>query len=134
MRSVVFWLTCASVMFGQDTGRITGSVVDPSGAVVPKASISILLHGGASPVAATATNSAGLFTVETLRPVFYDLRIEASGFEAFKLENVKVNPSRDTDLGTLKLDLAATATSVNVTVNGAETVQTTSTEISTTVT
>jgi hypothetical protein len=121
-------------MFAQDTGRITGSVVDPSGAVVPKASIGILLHGGANPVAATATNSAGLFTVETLRPVFYDLKIEASGFEAFKLENVKVNPSRDTDLGALKLALAATATSVNVTVNGAETVQTTSTEISTTVT
>jgi hypothetical protein len=121
-------------MWAQDTGRITGSVVDPSGAVVPKASITVALHGGAASIAETVSNSAGLFTVETLRPVFYDLSIDASGFEKYNLENVKVDPSRDTNLGAIKLNLASTATSVNVSATGAETVQTTSTEISTTVT
>src|SRR5215472_12693061 len=98
MRSVIFLLGCACVVWAQDTGRITGSVADPSGAVVPKAVISIVLHGGTNPVATTQSNSAGLFSVEELRPLFYDLTIDAQGFDKYKLENIKVNPSRDTDL------------------------------------
>ncbi|MBV8841420.1 MAG: TonB-dependent receptor [Bryobacterales bacterium] len=133
MRSVLL-LVCVSVVWAQDTGRITGSVVDPSGAVVPKAAISVILHGGTNAVATTQSNSAGLFTVEELRPLLYDLTIDAQGFDKYKLENVKVNPSRDTDLSAISLQVATTATSVSVTATGAETVQTTSTEISTTVT
>jgi hypothetical protein len=134
MRSFIFLFGCFSLLWAQDTGRITGSVLDPSGAVVPKAAISVLLHGGTTPAATTQSNSAGLFTVEELRPILYDLTVEATGFEKYRLENIKVNPSRDTDLSAITLQLASTATSVDVTAGGAETVQTTSTEISTTVT
>src|SRR6516165_8148197 len=133
MRSFILLVGSVTVAWAQDTGRITGSVVDPSGAVVPKAAISVLLHGGATPAATTVSNAAGLFTVESLRPVLYDLTVDAPGFEKYQIENVKVNPSRDTDLPAITLQLAAAATSVSVTA-GVETVQTATTEISTTVT
>ena len=117
----------------QDTGWITGSVTDPTGAAVPKATVNLRLHGGTKPVATTVTTAQGLFTLQTLRPVYYDLTVDAPGFQQYKLENVKVDPSRPTDTPGIKMTLAAGASSVNVTA-GLETVQTTSPEISTTVT
>jgi hypothetical protein len=138
MRALVLLLACSSfvcgpLVCGQDTGRITGSVVDPSGAAVPKASINLVLHGSSKAVAATQSNAQGLFTLEALRPVYFDLTVEAQGFQPYKLQNVKVNPSRDTDLAPIALRVATTTESVSVTA-GAETVQTVGPEISTTVT
>lgn len=124
-------LACASAS-AQVTGSITGSVTDPSGASVPKANVSILLAGGSRAVAATQTTGEGLFSIQSLRPELYDLAVDAPGFVAYKLRNVKVDPSRPTDLPPIKLELAATKTSVDVSA-GVETVQVTSPEISATV-
>ena len=126
-------LGSGAVLNGQDTGWITGTILDPTGAAVPKASINLMLHGGAKPVATTVTSAQGLFTLQTLRPVYYDLTVDAPGFQQYRLDNVKVDPSRPTDLPKITLKVAATTTAVTVTA-GLETVQTTSTEISTTVT
>ncbi len=116
----------------QVNGRVTGSVVDPTGASVPKATVSLMLHGGKRVLLSTLTNQDGGFSIESIRPELYDLTVEADGFQPYRLENVKIDPARATDLATLKLSLATTAMSVEVQSN-AETVQTTSTEISTTV-
>ena len=132
-RSLVFWCSSVSLLWAQDTGRITGTVIDPTGSAVPRATIQLMFPGGNRPIATTVSNSVGIFTLETLRPVLYDLTVEASGFERYKIENLKVNPSRETDLPPIKLQLASTVTSVDVTAQ-AETVQTTSPAISTTVT
>ncbi len=123
----------APFLQAQDTGWITGSVTDPTGAAVPKAIVNLMLRGGTKPVASTVTTAQGLFTLQTVRPVYYDITVDAPGFQQFKLDNVKVDPSRPTDIPGIKLALAAGATAVNVTA-GLETVQTTSPEISTTVT
>jgi len=117
----------------QGTARVTGSVVDPSNASVPGAAVELLLHGGKRPQLSTRTGSNGLFSIESVRPELYDLVIEAPGFQPYKLENVKVDSSRATDLPPLKLALAAASASVDVKA-AAETVQTTNPEISTTVT
>jgi hypothetical protein len=133
LRSSVIVFIIALSANAQTNGRITGSVVDPSGAAVPKATVNLLLHGGQRPLLATATTPEGLFVLESVRPELYDLAVEASGFVPYKLANVKVDPARTTDLIPIKLALATTATSVEVTAS-VEAVQTTSTEISTTVT
>ncbi|HEV8147614.1 MAG TPA: TonB-dependent receptor [Bryobacteraceae bacterium] len=129
----VFFLACVPVLTGQGSSRITGSVVDPSGAAVPKAAVSLLLHGGKQPVSSTVTNSDGQFSIEAVRPELYDLSIDSAGFQTYKLENVKVDPARTTDLPALRLTLSTTTTAVEVNAT-VETVQTTSPEISTTVT
>ena len=95
----IFLAYCFSTaLWAQDTGRVTGTVTDPSGAAIPKATVNLLLHGGAQPVASTVTNDQGAFALETLRPVYHDLTLQATGFQQYKQENVKVNPSRATDL------------------------------------
>ncbi len=139
MRSVKNIVLIAALAVGsvtvraQDTGWITGSVADPSGAAVPKATINLMLHGGSKPVATTVTTAQGLFTLQTLRPVYFDLTVDAAGFQQYRLDNVKVDPSRPTDIPKIVLKVAAAAAAVNVTA-GLETVQTTSPELSTTVT
>ena len=134
MRAIALFLACGGlILHAQDTGWITGSVTDPTGAAVPKATVSLLLHGGTKAVAATVTTPQGLFTLQTLRPVYYDFTVDAAGFQQYKIENVKVDPSRPTDIPRITMVLATAASSVNVTA-GLETVQTTSPEISTTVT
>ncbi len=134
MRAIALFLICGGLILqAQDTGWITGSVTDPTGAVVPKATVNLLLHGGTKAVAATVTTSQGLFTLQTLRPVYYDITVDAPGFQQYKIENVKVDPSRPTDIPRIAMALATAANSVSVTA-GLETVQTTSPEISTTVT
>src|SRR4051812_46213905 len=94
----VAFLITSAVSFGQVTGRITGSVVDPSGSAVPKAKVSVFLAGGTSAVLQTETTAEGIFSIETIRPESYDLTIEAGGFQPQKFRGVKVDPARTTDL------------------------------------
>jgi hypothetical protein len=128
-----YLLLFSSFAIAQVTGRLTGSVIDPSGAAVPKATVNLMLHGGKRALLATLTASDGVFAIESIRPEFYDISVEAQGFQTARLENVKIDPARSTDLAPIKLTLATTSTSIEVQ-GGIETVQTTSTEISTTVT
>ena len=130
--AVIFLLFGCS-LYAQVNGRLTGSVVDPSGAAVPKASVSLLLHGGKRALFSTTTGTDGQFSVQSIRPERYDVTVDAAGFQPYKLENVKIDPARSTDLASIKLSVATTSSSVQVTAN-AETVQTTGPEISTTVT
>jgi hypothetical protein len=133
MRTALAFFLLGVFAYGQSNGRLTGSVIDPSGAAVPKATVSILLHGGKRALLATLTSNEGTFTIESVRPELYDVVVEADGFQKFSLESVKVDPARSTDLAPMKLSIGSTSMSVEVTAD-AETVQTTSTAISTTVT
>src|SRR5580704_6272269 len=99
-----FFLSGPSI-FGQTNGRLTGSVDDPSGAAVPKATVNLVLHGGKRALVSTKTGNDGAFSIEAIRPELYDLTIEADGFQAFRLENVKIDPARTTDRVAIKLAL-----------------------------
>src|SRR5215469_15712202 len=116
MRAAVGLLLLIGVSLrAQVNGRLTGSVVDPSGAAVPKASVSLLLHGGKRALLATTSGADGQFSIPSVRPELYDVAIEANGFQPYKLENVKIDPARSTDLAAIKLSLPTTSTSVEVT-------------------
>jgi hypothetical protein len=126
-------VSCCWILRAQDTGRISGSVEDPAGAAVPRATISLILHNGSKPLATTLTNAEGLFALDTLRPVYYDLTVDAAGFQRYTQENLKVDIARATDLPPIKLKLASGTETVTVTA-APETVQTATAEVSTTVT
>ena len=58
-------VSCAA--FAQDTGRLTGSVIDSTGAAIPNAKVELRLPGGASAVIATTTTVGGLFSFIGIR-------------------------------------------------------------------
>src|SRR6266446_5258974 len=128
---------CLALMAGsclaQVTGRISGSVTDSSGAAIPNATVNLLLPGGAKPVLATVTTPEGLFSFTNVRPISYDLTVDAKGFLKYTLRGVKVDPARETSLPGVQLEVAAVTQSVDVIAN-VQTVQTSNAEVATTVT
>lgn len=98
----------------QVNGRLTGSVVDPSGAPVPAAKVEVFLRGGASALLQTVTNESGIFAFSSLRPEAYDISVTLSGFAQVALRAVKIDSLKETSLGPIKLEVASAAQVVEV--------------------
>lgn len=74
----------------QTFGSITGTVVDPSGAILVGAKVTV--QNNTNGVSRTAlTNSAGIYSFQSLQPGVYRITVESSGFETEAQENVTVN-------------------------------------------
>jgi hypothetical protein len=63
------------------TGNIRGRITDPSGAVVPKGSVTAR-HIDTNTTRKTVTNSEGIFDAENLQPGEYDVTVESPGFKS----------------------------------------------------
>jgi len=84
----LFALTGTAVIAQTETGSITGTVTDPSGAIVPNAKITVK-NVTTNATRSTASNSVGMYTVTNLPPAEYAVTVEASGF-APKTRNIVV--------------------------------------------
>ena len=122
-----------SSLVAQAVGSLSGTVVDPSGAAIPGAKVQLFVAGGKSPITSTETGPAGDFHIASLRATLYDLRVENAGFNPSTLANVSVDPARETNLPSIRLELASTAQALEVK-EAVQAVQTTNAEVSTTVT
>lgn len=127
---LVFTLTTAEA---QVNGRLTGTVVDSSGATIPNAQVNLFLKGGETAIFTLTTNSDGRFDFAAVRPEYYRLKVESSGFATVVLEDVKVDPGRETALPAITLGVATAAQTVEVSA-ASETVNTTNAEVASTVT
>lgn len=86
----LFALIGAATLFGQfNTGTFTGVVSDPSGAVIPGATITATREGTNVPNSRT-TGPEGLFTIPDLIPAFYTLKAEAKGFKTLVNQHVEL--------------------------------------------
>lgn len=73
-------LCFAPVMFAQsDTGRLTGSVTDSTGAVIPGATITVK-NDSTGQDRQTTSNEQGLYFVTNLRPATYSITAGSGGF------------------------------------------------------
>jgi hypothetical protein len=128
-------LLAASSVFpvcAQIDGRITGSVVDVSGAVVPGAEVELLLAGGKKPLLTTRTSIDGTYHFIGVRPGYFDITVDAAGFLKATLLNLSVDPARETSVAQVKLQLLTVAQNVEVSAE-AQNVQSSNSEISQTV-
>ena len=71
----------------QDTGEITGTVHDASGAIVPGAEVKVHANAGGID-RTTSTNSDGDYLAAGLPGGTYGLTISSKGFKTFKAEGV----------------------------------------------
>lgn len=72
--------------YGQTTfGQITGTVVDPSGAAVPGATVTVINEG--TQIAREASSStSGVFSITNLNVGTYRVRITVTGFSSLREE------------------------------------------------
>ena len=128
---LVLWLGALPAA-AQFSGRISGSVVDASGAAVPGATVNLYLAGGAKPLLSTTTSSDGLFNLLGVRPADYDLSVEAQGFLKATIRGITVDAAREIPIPQIKLALASVTQSIDVTA-GAQVVEITNAEVSNTI-
>lgn len=73
-------------------GSVTGTVEDPSGAVVPGADVTITNQGTTQQTAAKA-DSQGRYSLLNLAPGTYNLRVTATGFRTTEQTGITVSPN-----------------------------------------
>lgn len=117
----------------QVAGRLSGTVIDQTGAAVPGASVHVFVAGGKEPVLTGQTNEVGVFSFSTVRPDTYDVAIESKGFTRTMVRAVTVRPVQETSMGNVKLDVQTAATTVEVT-SDVQAVQLSNAEVASTVT
>src|SRR5947209_16420140 len=95
MRSSVGSLTSFAQTY---TGTISGTVKDPTGAVVPNAKVTVTDVGKGFSYNAQ-TDAGGIFTVRNLPPATYTERVEAPGFTPFERPNIVVTVNANVEIG-----------------------------------
>src|ERR1700735_2218408 len=118
-------LSCAAA-WGQTNGEIRGTVNDPSGAIVPGATVTATLTGTDSTRTVTS-DSDGAFTIPELAVGSYDVTTDAQGFKKFVTKNVVVSIGH-VNFITITLQVGGSADTVTVEANAVQ-VETTSTQL-----
>jgi len=112
------------------TGRINGTLKDPSGAVVPHADL-VLEDAGSGLVSNGHSDNDGGFVFPNLQPGRYRLTAVAQRFQPANIEGVAVDTGRATNVE-MRFEIAGVQEKVQV-VGSSPIIETTSSTVSTTV-
>jgi hypothetical protein len=110
IRSLIFALVCLMSVGRSQADTLTGTVKDPSGAVVTGARIEIT-GGGLSQAVVLTTDAEGKFSAPNLGAGKYSVRVSKDGFED-RLTAIDLEGTADLPV---ELTIASQQTSVNVT-------------------
>ena len=95
-------------------GSISGTVVDPQGAVVSNAQVKATQTGTGN-VLTTKSDNAGLFRFNLIPTGSYKVEVSAPTFKTAMQDNVLVSAGHESDLGSIHLTVGETSTTVEVT-------------------
>src|SRR5215210_6859759 len=122
----IFLLLLPVVCFAQatsSTSAVTGSVTDPSGAVVAGATVT-LVDTKTSQARTTTTNDQGVYLFAQVQPgQGYTLKFTATGFESLDISGVSLGVG-NTETHNAQLTVGQVSTSVVVTAEGGQTLNT----------
>jgi hypothetical protein len=94
------------------TGALTGTVTDPSGGVVPGASVT-LVNAATGQSQTTESGSNGVFRFSLLAPGTYSVKVSAAGFKTTEVPSVVVNVT-ETPVVDAKMEVGETSQQVTV--------------------
>ncbi len=98
--------------YAQSTATISGTIIDPSGAVVPQAQVTV--HGLSTGIdRSVASDPAGSYTVPSLQPGNYSVTVHAPGFADYKLASVTLQVDQNVTAN-VKLGVASAGQVVQV--------------------
>ena len=113
-----FITTFPSITRASSTGTLGGKVIDPLGAVVPDADVSLLQNGKV--VSVTKSGNEGNFSFSAVYAGQYSVRIEATGFAQQESSPVRLIPGRTVSIevmlqvGTLRQQIVVSDTGTNL--------------------
>ncbi len=122
LRALLLMAAVASGVFAQ-TSSITGNITDPTGSVIPGASITIT-NSDTGAERLTTGDAQGRYTIQQVPPGFYNVTAKAPGFADAVVNRVEllVNQPATLDLKFTKVgstlqtvEVAASAVQVNTT-------------------
>src|SRR5262245_51949557 len=76
------------------TGTVTGSVKDPSGAVIPGATVVLTSEARGTKSAPTVTNETGDFVIPNVTPDTYSIEVTLQGFKTAQRGGIVVSSRR----------------------------------------
>jgi Carboxypeptidase regulatory-like domain len=97
----------------EDRGRISGLVTDPSGAVIPNASVTCLNEATGVKLN-TTSNGEGVYVFALVNPGVYTLEANATGFRNYVVQGVRVGVAANVAINA-KLQVGAVSDTVSVT-------------------
>lgn len=104
-------------------GFITGNIVDPNGAAIPNANITIKnLRTGT--VRQTQSLADGYYRLDAVEPGTYNMEVSATGFNLIKTENLVVTAAQTAEFN-VQLTVTGTTASVDVIDGGGSELQST---------
>ncbi|HKD59643.1 MAG TPA: carboxypeptidase regulatory-like domain-containing protein [Terracidiphilus sp.] len=105
----------SATAWSQSTASLSGTVTDPTGAVVPGAKVTV--HSlGTGADREFVTDAAGIYVVPSLQPGDYKVQATATGFGTFTVEKVTLNVDQK---ATVNMQLAVSSAGVTVQVSAA---------------
>src|SRR5215831_1074513 len=127
LKSVLLALCVSTLAFAQgNTGNISGTVTDPTGAAVPGAAVTGT-NAATGATAKTTTNEQGAYALPSLLAGSYRISVSKSGFRSEARSGVEVNAGVSVTVN-IRLEVGQTSETVEVSA-GAEMVQSTSAEV-----
>ncbi len=94
-------------------GTVSGTVVDPSGAVVPGAKVT-LIQQSTSETREALTGETGEFVFAAVRPGTYSVQVEKVGLQTYRTTGLPVAIAQRLALGNIRLNVSQTAESLTV--------------------
>ena len=130
--AILIALCIPSSSYAQDTGYISGTVIDKSGAAIIGADV-VLTNTAGSLTRATTTNGDGAYVIPGLPGDTYNLSVSAKGFQKYTAQKIKLDIAEKA-----RVDVTMTVGAMNeeITVTGESVaqVETESSEIGSTIT
>ncbi len=134
LRTAAFLIATATGLFAQSatSGAVTGTISDPSGAVVPRASVE-LVSADTNASQSQSSNPSGHFTFSNVRPGSYRATVLMPGFRTASVSNIQVEVNKAYTLD-VKLEVGADTQVVEVTTAATAQLQTVDAQLGNTIT
>src|SRR6266481_8948161 len=130
MALIALCIPCAS--YAQDTGYISGTVIDKSGAAVAGADV-LLTNTAGSITRATTTNNDGAYTIAGLPGDVYNLTVSAKGFQKYTAQKITLNVAEKARID-VTLTVGTMSEEITVTGESVAQVETQSSDLTSTIT
>lgn len=101
-------------LYAQSSAEISGTVKDPTGAVIPGAKV-LLTNESSQSQWNAASNGEGFFSFSSIPPATYSLRVSHDGFETWKVTGIVVHPGDQLTVPRIALKIGEATVSVVVT-------------------